>query len=198
MHTPHYTNADMREKDGIIMQIQEFGQTPKQLFNAPHPGRNSTSSGSVGAVQVIDVVTKSSGSAIVSGSGSVEKVLSPSHTRRPTSTSAINNTINSSTTAYTTNTAATTKHSSVDSVSAQQQLEQLMISSEKLLNEKNNSGTSSGINSRVRSSSNTSHASSASTNTNTVAGEYLGFYEVYEVFIFFVVVLELARWNGEN
>lgn len=32
--------TDSRERDALIMQIQEFGQTPKQLFTAPHPCRN--------------------------------------------------------------------------------------------------------------------------------------------------------------
>lgn len=33
--------TDSRERDALILQIQEFGQTPKQLFHAPHPCRNS-------------------------------------------------------------------------------------------------------------------------------------------------------------
>ena len=29
-------------RDALIMQIQEFGQTPKQLFTIPHPSRNNS------------------------------------------------------------------------------------------------------------------------------------------------------------
>jgi hypothetical protein len=32
---------DSRERDALVPQIQEFGQTPKQLFRSPHPCRNS-------------------------------------------------------------------------------------------------------------------------------------------------------------
>ena len=172
----------MREKDGIIMQIQEFGQTPKQLYNVPHPSRNSTSVGG-GSVQVIDVVTKSSGSG-------VDKMVSPS-SRRPASTSTTtpitsntattNNTTYTSTNTSTNITSTITKPShttNTDSILAQQQLEQLMISSEKLLQEKNSAGTYGtsgtggvGKDGRLRSSSNTSHTSSASNHTNTITGK---------------------------
>lgn len=37
------TIEDARAKDALIMQIQEFGQTPKQLFTRPHPCRHSAS-----------------------------------------------------------------------------------------------------------------------------------------------------------
>jgi hypothetical protein len=30
---------DSRERAALEMQIQEFGQTPKQLFSTPHPSR---------------------------------------------------------------------------------------------------------------------------------------------------------------
>ena len=30
---------DSRERAALEMQIQEFGQTPKQLFSSPHPSR---------------------------------------------------------------------------------------------------------------------------------------------------------------
>lgn len=33
---------DSRERDAMVLQIQEFGQTPKQLFFSPHPCRNAT------------------------------------------------------------------------------------------------------------------------------------------------------------
>ena len=33
--------TDSSERDALVMQIQEFGQTPKQLFTRPHPCRNS-------------------------------------------------------------------------------------------------------------------------------------------------------------
>jgi hypothetical protein len=33
--------TDSRERDALVLQIQEFGQTPKQLFRSPHPCRNS-------------------------------------------------------------------------------------------------------------------------------------------------------------
>lgn len=33
--------ADPVEKEAIFVQINEFGQTPKQLFNSPHPQRFS-------------------------------------------------------------------------------------------------------------------------------------------------------------
>lgn len=33
--------TDSRERDALVMQIQEFGQTPKQLFTRPHLCRNS-------------------------------------------------------------------------------------------------------------------------------------------------------------
>jgi hypothetical protein len=32
---------DPIQKKATILQIQEFGQIPKQLFNSPHPSRNS-------------------------------------------------------------------------------------------------------------------------------------------------------------
>jgi hypothetical protein len=31
---------DPNERTALEMQISEFGQTPKQLFNVPHPRRN--------------------------------------------------------------------------------------------------------------------------------------------------------------
>ena len=33
--------TDSRERQALVMQIQEFGQTPKLLFTRPHPCRNS-------------------------------------------------------------------------------------------------------------------------------------------------------------
>lgn len=35
---------DPIEKKAVILQIQEFGQIPRQLFIAPHPSRNSPAS----------------------------------------------------------------------------------------------------------------------------------------------------------
>lgn len=32
---------DPIEKKAVVLQIQEFGQIPKQLFKTPHPSRNS-------------------------------------------------------------------------------------------------------------------------------------------------------------
>ena len=32
--------TDPNERTALEMQISEFGQTPKQLFNVPHPRRN--------------------------------------------------------------------------------------------------------------------------------------------------------------
>eukprot|EP01035_Chromulina_nebulosa_P016922 gene16922-22413_t len=34
--------VDLHERHAIEIQIQEFGQTPKQLFNGPHPRRNDS------------------------------------------------------------------------------------------------------------------------------------------------------------
>jgi Beige/BEACH domain/PH domain associated with Beige/BEACH len=41
-------NRKMMEREAIDVQIQEFGQTPKQLFSSPHPRRGDTT-----AVQVL-------------------------------------------------------------------------------------------------------------------------------------------------
>lgn len=80
---------DIRQRAALEAQIQEFGQTPKQLFAAPHPCRNdldsplilvtSTSSSTNGSNNSSNALPNGSGSVKVSVGGSVSVSINNSN-----------------------------------------------------------------------------------------------------------------------
>ena len=127
------------------MQIQEFGQTPKQLFTVPHPSRNAATSAPITTIDY-NATMAGSGDGDNKSAVSEETVFSPASrlSRKP---SILSTTSTTTTATVVGNSSSNGRGSSADSMNAQLQLEQLMQSSERLLHEKNHPTSTTSTNS---------------------------------------------------
>lgn len=80
---------DVRERAALESQIQEFGQTPKQLFMGPHPCRNDLTAPVVLSSAVIPVSHTALASSSVESSSTRSSASTPTMTTPSASTSSV-------------------------------------------------------------------------------------------------------------